>query len=179
MKTSYLAGLILSLSSSVSFAFFCPNNFNQIYAGSTMEEVTAACGKPDKEDTTVVKSEPPQEWSYFTPQASNVVSGLGARGDFKTQITFDASGKAINITVNNTSTNNTNMCGRVVQVGDTRDTVEAACGRPSFINKQDQQAANTGELSNALGNTPAPVQVTTYTYGGKTLTFENGKLKEQ
>ncbi len=176
MKRIILTSLVLYLPYSISFAFFCPNNFNQIYAGSTMEEVTAACGKPDKQDDAIVKSEPPQEWSYFTPQPSNIVNGLAPKTSFKTQVTFDASGKAINITVNNAATNNTNICGRNIQVGDTRDTIEAACGKPSFINKQDQ-STNAG-VSDTLGNTPAPVQITTFTYGTKSLTFENGKLKD-
>lgn len=177
MRSHYLS-ILLYLPCTASFAFFCPNSFNQIYAGSTMEEVIATCGKPDKQETQEIKSQPPQEWSYFIPQAPTLINGMTSRGNLKTQIVFDASGKAINITINNMSTNNTQICGRMIQLGDTRDTIEAACGKPSFINKQNPEAS-PGELSNALGNTPPPMQITTFTYGSTTLTFENGKLKEK
>jgi hypothetical protein len=75
----------------------------------------------------------------------------------------------------------TTVCGRTINVGDSREVVQSACGKPSFINKQDQDAT-PGELSDALGKPVPPMQVTTFTYNSnppKTLTFENGKLTEK
>ena len=51
-----------------SYAFFCPNNFNQINYGDTIATVQTQCGKPDKQETKNSKPEGPQEWSYFIPE---------------------------------------------------------------------------------------------------------------
>ncbi|MFZ2315294.1 MAG: DUF2845 domain-containing protein [Gammaproteobacteria bacterium] len=180
MRFHYLA-FLLCLPSTISFAFFCPSNFNQISAGSTMEEVIATCGKPDTQETKEVKAEPAQSWSYFLPSKPQLIYGTPNPSNVKTEITFDTAGKAVNIIVNNMATASTTVCGRTVNIGDTRAVVESACGKPSFINKQDQDAA-PGELSNALGKPVPPMQVTTFTYNSNppvTLTFENGKLKEK
>lgn len=180
MRRHHLA-FLLCLSPSLSFAFFCPTNFNQISVGNTMDTVIATCGKPDKQETKEVKVEPPQEWSYYTPQQPQIIFGKPNASNVKTDITFNAAGNAVNITVNNMSAVSTTVCGRTINVGDSREMVESACGKPSFINKQDQEAT-PGQLSDALGRPVPPAIVTTFTYNSNppvTLTFENGKLTEK
>ena len=167
-KIIWLTALVPSL----SFAFFCPTNFNQITAGQTRAQVTAACGKPDKQESKKVKAEGPQEWSYYVPQSVATSDMTTAQGTLKMQFTFDDSGKAINISVNGIGVGSTTICGNSVSLGDTRDAIKAACGKPSFVN---QQNGNTAVLGAAQ---PSTVMVT-FTYNTNppvTLTFENGKL---
>src|SRR3990167_2810502 len=83
-----------------AFAFFCPNNFSQIEMGNTIEQVTAACGKPTKEVTKDAEPTVPQEWSYYIPQTVSSDSLQQQSGTLKTSVTFDKDGKAINISVN-------------------------------------------------------------------------------
>jgi hypothetical protein len=64
---------------------------------------------------------------------------------------------------------NTSICGNNIQLGNTSETVQAACGKPSFIN-QGQPPQNA----------PSSTEITEFTYNGSptvTLTFENGVLK--
>lgn len=51
MKLHKIALMLLSLSPSISLAFFCPTNFNQIDIGYTTDQVIQLCGKPDKQET--------------------------------------------------------------------------------------------------------------------------------
>lgn len=176
MKKRYLPAIICLISPSLSFAFFCPTNFNQINYGNTTEEVIQACGKPDKqEDSTKQLDNMPQEWSYFLPQAatSNVLSPNG-QTTLKTQITFDANGRVINISVNGIGVGASPLCGRLIQLGDTTETIKAACGDPSFVNKQTTPTDSSAP--------PSEIKITTFYYSTTTppakLVFENGTLKE-
>ena len=93
-----------------------------------------------------------------------------AQGTLKTSFTFDANGKAVNISVNGIGVGATTICGNNLQLGDTRDTVKAACGTPTLINKQ-----------TASPEKPS-IKVVEFTYKSTppvTLIFENGKLKEK
>jgi hypothetical protein len=163
---------LLLLTPTLSFAFFCPNNFNQIQAGNTPDQVTSICGKPDKAVTQVQTNPVPQEWTYIIQQTlppGNSLSSTPA-GTMKVNVTFDAGGKVINISVNGVGVSTSTICGNTsINMGDTMDSVVNACGKPSFINKQDASLAS---------GSPAK-KVTTFTYGGKTLTFENDKLLGQ
>lgn len=172
MKTLSLMLIFLSCLPALSYAFFCPTNFSQINYGNTIDQVTAACGKPDKVDEVIVAPEGPQEWSYYIPQSVTTNSGQPMPGTLKTQMTFDSAGKAINISVNGIGVGSTTVCGKLIQIGDTSDTIKSTCGDPSFINKQ-----NAG--SSALGSTPASKKVTTMIYKTNPpvkLIFENGVL---
>jgi hypothetical protein len=169
-------GILLILSMclpSLSFALFCPRNFIQINAGDSIEKVTQLCGKPDsqKESTTSNESEP-QEWSYYVPQPVFMDgSTQNAQGSLKTQMTFDKDGKAINISVNGIGVGSTTICGgKTVQIGDSRDTVKAACGQPSFINKQ---------AADPAAPPVAGIKTTTFIYNTNPpvkLVFKDGKL---
>jgi hypothetical protein len=166
---SKLFGIILFLTTSSCFAFFCPNNFNQIDFGNSIEQVQQQCGQANKQETKEIIEEGPQEWNYYIPQTVQLSNNQPAQGTLKTTVTFDSSGKAINISVNGIGVGNTTICGPLIQLGDTRDTVKSICGNPSFINKQNSTSASSEKKHT----------VTELTYSNIILVFENGQLKSK
>lgn len=177
MKKLYLSSLALIITPSLSFAFFCPTNFNQIDFGDSIAQVTETCGKPDvQNEVSQATDNVPQEWSYFIPQnVTSIALSPAEQGTLKTQVTFDANGKAININVNGVGVGSSPICGgRMIQLGDTRENIKAACGDPSFVNKQTTPVG---------GGAPLPdVKITTFIYNVNPpvkLIFENGILKEK
>ena len=158
----------------LTFAAFCPTNFNQIQLGDTIEQVTKLCGRPTfqkegkKSDDNV-----PQQWSYYIPQRNLTTPLSGNQGSAQTVISFDATGKVINIMINNVSVSTTGMCGSMISLGDDRERIKSACGTPTFINKQKEPTD---------GSITEEVKVIQFIYNSKppaTLTFENGKLTER
>ena len=170
----YLIPLLLTPLAAQAASSFCPNNFSIIRPGDTMASVIEQCGKPDKQETVEKKPEGPQEWSYFVPQTVSANTANAMQGTLKTQIAFDNNGKAINISVNGIGVGATTICnGTNIQLGDSRETVKAACGDPTFVNKD----SNASTLPD--GNQPT-VKITTFTYNTNPpvkLVFENGLLK--
>lgn len=162
---------------SISVAFFCPTNFNQIDFGMTVDQVIQACGKPvDIKESVKQNDNVPQEWSYYIPQTVNMGgSSQNAQGTLKTNVTFDSKGKAINISVNGIGVGATMICGQNIQLGDDKDRIKSVCGDPSFVNKSSPSPANPEaqqetkivELIYSNGNPPT------------TLVFENGSLKDK
>jgi hypothetical protein len=172
MKLNKLILLVLIFSPTLSYAFFCPTNFNQIDFGYTTDQVQQECGKPDKQETKDGDVPVPQEWSYFIPQTVALSANQNGQGTLKTTVTFDKSGKAINLSVNGLGVGASSICGKSIQLGDTLDAVKSACGEPSFINKQANPTSPTGSEQ-------PPKKITTFTYNTNPsviLTFENGKL---
>ncbi len=178
--------LNLLLFPALSYAFFCPSNFNQINFGDTLEQVQGLCGPAAKQETKEITPAPteakgPQEWNYYIPRAYVLSATNQPQMTLKTQIVFDENGKAVNINVNGLSMPSTNVCGAVIQLGSTQDAVKAACGNPSFVNQGAQPATATA----VTPSTPPQVQktkITELTYNSTppvTLTFENGILKEK
>jgi len=154
----------------IGFAFFCPTNFNQIQIGDTLEQVQQACGQPDKQDEKEVEAEGPQEWSYFVAQNVAINAMQQVQGTLKTTFSFDANGKAINISVNGIGVGATTICGNNLQLGDTKETVKATCGQPSFINKQSTSTEKkSSKVTEFTYNTNPPVK----------LIFENGRLLQK
>src|SRR3990167_530159 len=121
-------------------ALFCPNNFNQINEGDTLEQVKNACGKPDKEASKEVTPETPQEWNYFIPQTVTNSAMAKVQGTLKVQFTFDANKKLINISANGIGVGSTNVCGKPISLGDLRDDIKSVCGNPAVVNQQDPGA---------------------------------------
>lgn len=163
--------LILSLPLSAQ-AFFCPNNFNQIEFGMSIEQVERQCGKPDNTVTQVMEPEGPQEWNYYVPQTVGAGGAVPVQGTMKVQFVFNSEGKVVNMSVNGIGVGATAVCGKTIQLGDARETIKGSCGSPSFINK------STGD-SPFLGPTPPKKAITTFTYGTNppaNLVFENGIL---
>lgn len=170
------AVLALTALPSLSFAFFCPTNFSQIEFGMTVDQVTQLCGKPDtQKESTKENENVPQEWSYFIQQTVSMGNNQNAQGTLKTTVTFDESGKAINISANGIGVGATSLCGSSIQLGDTRDKIKSACGDPAFVNKQ--TAPTNGNPP------PPPTKVVEFNYSSvtppATLIFENGKLTEK
>lgn len=165
-----IAGLIAIPSS--CFAFFCPTNFAQIDFGNTTAEVTAICGKPDKEESKEVEPNVPQEWDYYIPSTVSTRGMQATTGTLKTQIAFDEKGNVINISVNGIGVGESTICGSSIKLGDNKDAIKAACGDPVMINKQQ----TTGEAS------LRKIKITEFTYNTNPpvkLIFEDGKLKDK
>src|SRR3990167_5597759 len=120
--------LLLSLfMPTISFAMFCPTNFNLIDIGDTIEKVDQACGPPDSKETKETDKNVPQEWSYYIPQTVGTGTSYQQEGTLKTTITFDDKGKAINISVNGIGVGASTICGKSIQLGDTRESIQATC----------------------------------------------------
>ncbi len=134
-----LLGLILA--PQFCFAYFCPTNFNQINNGDTIDQVKQLCGNPDLEVTKDAVPNVPQEWTYFISQTVSMGNLEPAQGTLKTSVSFDQSGKAINISVNGVGVGSSLICGGNIQLGDTEEAIKNACGKPAFINKQQEQPA--------------------------------------
>ena len=170
---------------SLSFAFFCPSNFNQIQMGYTIAQVTANCGKPDfQKEASKSDDNVPQQWSYFVPQ-TNIIGPRTAtpQGSQQAVMSFDENGNLVNVMINNVSVGSTNVCGQSIQVGDQRDKIKTACGTPTFISKQTEPTDGSGTSSGSGSASSAPeVKVTQFTYNSKppvTLIFENGILTQK
>ena len=167
----YVALSVLCLIPSMSFAMFCPGNFNLINIGDSIDRVAQACGKPDSQETKNVSPNVPQQWDFYVPLSVGTGTAYQQQGTMKLTVVFDKDGKAINISVNGTGVGNTPICGNMIQLGQTQDQIKAACGTPGFVNKQ--------EPTDASGK-PVQDKVVTYTYNSNppvTMTFENGILK--
>lgn len=150
-------------------ALLCPTNFNHIKAGDTIATVESKCGKPDTQETKPIPPPTPQEWTYYIPQTVSTGTTSQQQGTLKTTISFDASGNAINISVNGIGVGASTICGSMINLGDNLKNVKAACGKPSVVN---QTAPD--ESSNVKKD-----EQTTFTYNTKppiTLTFKNGVL---
>jgi hypothetical protein len=166
---------LLIIIPSMSFAFFCPTNFNQIDFGMTMEQVTQSCGKPvDQTETIKENDNVPQEWNYYIAQTVSMGGSTpNAQGTLKTSVVFDDKGKAINISVNGIGLGQSTICGSNIQLGDTKESIKSACGSPSFISKQPLDPATA----------PPPTKIIQFNYTNVTpkviLIFENGKLTDK
>lgn len=172
--TITLRALMLTslLTPTLSYAFFCPNNFNQINFGDDIEMVRLKCGAPDKEEKKTEEPNVPQEWSYYIPQTVSMGGGNQQEsGTLKTSITFDKEGKALNISVNGLGVGSSTICGSNIALGNTREEIKQACGAPAFVNMQ--------KSSSDAGIDDQPKKVVIFTYLASqptTLTFENGLL---
>ncbi len=164
-----LRALILAISTIIASSawadMFCPNNFNSISMGDSLESVRKACGKPDSEKKSEVKPFEPQEWVYF------ISSDPGMSGTLRTTVAFDGNGKVVNMSVNGAGLTQTQICGNTIQFGDTPEAIQAACGKPSYITPMDGSADKPKaiEMVELDYNSTPPV----------TLVFKDGKLIER
>lgn len=173
IKSLCISSLLITIPS-MSFAFFCPTNFNQIDFGMTTDQVTQACGKPDDQTESIkVNDNIPQEWNYYIAQTVSMGGSLAnAQGTLKTSITFDDKGKAINISVNGIGVGQSTICGSNIQLGDSKDAIKSACGNPSFVTKQtpDPSAQPPAKIIEFIYSSANPKAI---------LVFENGKLTDK
>jgi hypothetical protein len=160
----------------LSIAMFCPKNFNQISIGDSLEQVLAQCGRPDVlKESKKINDNIPQEWSYFIPQAVSSNTFNQAQGTLKASVAFDGEGKAINISVNGIGVGATGLCGKYVKLGDTRETIQTACGDPALVNRRTN--AQTGQP--LQGQEIKVMELTYSSIPPVVLVFENGKLTER
>jgi hypothetical protein len=143
---------------------FCPNNFNIINKGDSIEKVTQLCGPPVAARETEDTSKLPQEWSYNTPPP---FSGQGA---LNVNMSFNK-GVVTSINTNQVGIGSTNACSQVINLGDSIEKVKRSCGQA--------QAISTG---NGPGNVTKPQMTTEFKYtgpNGATLIFKDGKLTDR
>ena len=168
MKRIFLTTLPLLLSTT-SFAMFCPNNFNQIAPGDTLDSVKQQCGDPQSEESKDIAPAQPQEWVYYLKtDPSNQMT---------TRITVGIENdKVANITISGLSVSTTQYCiGGSISVGDSSKNVTKVCGKPALVNQTNN---NTPPGAPVPGSTKVTkLQYTTPT-ATITLTFENGILKK-
>lgn len=163
-----------SLHASSSYAFFCPNGFNQISFGDSAAQVEQACGKPDKTVTTDAPDTSPQEWNYYIPQQTSMnpmIQAHQGEASLKATFAFDGQGKLVNISVNGIGVSSASNCGSPVSIGDTQKQVEAACGKPSFVVKQTPSSGQSAD-------TPKQVEWTYSSPKPAKLIFRNGTLAD-
>ncbi len=179
MKLRIITATVMAcaLFSPASYSFFCPENFTQINAGDTLDQVQALCGEPD---TKVVAEMPekdgPQVWDYYVPQTAHSNSGPVPQGALKTSIAFDGDGKVINMSVNGVSVGATAVCGGSVSLGDTRDYVKNTCGKPPFVTKTDASGLPPAPPANSKDPATKHVEWTYLSNPPVTLIFEGGRL---
>jgi hypothetical protein len=175
MKVKSLVLVLSALFFSNAWAdMFCPNNFNSINLGDSIDSVIAACGKPDSKTTNNKKANQPQEWTYYVSAATATNQpGSTQPGTMKLTVAFDGDGKAINISVNGSGMPQTKACPNgEIQLGDSLDAVEAACGKATYVN----------QTQTAQGATVPEIEMVDLVYNGSpsvTLHFENGKLTQR
>jgi hypothetical protein len=168
MKLSHFFLAITSFFVNPAWAdWFCPNNFNSINPGDSIATVIAACGEPDVKTSNSKKATQPQEWAYYIEQDPS------KPGTMKLTVAFDQAGSAINISVNGSGMPQTKLCPNgEIQLGDKQEAIQAACGKPTYINQtQEAQKAETPET-----------EIVQFTYNSTpsvTLVFQNGKLTER
>lgn len=165
------------LFSPLSFAFMCPTTFNQIDFGNTVAQVEQLCGPPAKKELTDGPDTSPQEWNYYLPQQNNYNPNGNAQGTLKSTIALDSQGRVVNITVNGISVSSMNNCGSVISIGDSRQAVESACGKPGFINKT-SPTGSTAAIQ-AAEDANKQVELTYNSSPPVTLIFRQGVLAEK
>lgn len=166
MNRKALIFLVVNFMFTNSWAdMFCPNNFNSISIGDSLDSVLAACGQPDKQTTKKDKPTQPQEWVYFIAATPDMPGAL------RTTIAFDANGKVVNISVNGAGVTQTQICGQTIQFGDKQEDIQNACGKPAYVNQatNESEKLKEVEITELKYNSVPPV----------TLTFMDGKLQER
>lgn len=162
-----LAGVLFSLLlPGMAHAFFCPTNFSQINIGDTLDHIKQQCGKPDKEEMIDDAVSEPQEWNYYLPQAVQINTvDTPIQGSMKVQFSFNLAGNIINMSVNGIGVGATTICnGQYLALGDNKDKVEAACGKPAITVKANDKTPQT------------PPKLTVIYYGKTKFTFRNNQL---
>jgi len=167
------ATLVTAIYSSASFAFFCPKNFNQINIGDSLATVQQLCGAADAKNVKDAPDNSPQEWNYFMKQQGPTGMANAAQGTLKTSFAFDGNGKLVNISINGIGVGSTSNCGSPISLGDSRESVQASCGKPGFINKENQPSSTSSKPDD---ETNKLVELTYTSSPPVTLIFEGGKL---
>jgi hypothetical protein len=166
IKTIIAMGTLLF--STHSFALFCPTNFSLINMGDSLETVEKTCGKPASQTTTTSDKNVPQEWTYYETESVYTNVGTPAEGTLRMVVAF-VNNQAINISVNGIGVGSTAICQGTIALGSASETVLAACGKPSFVNKQQPSELTPSQI----------IKTTVFNYNSNPpmkLIFINGKL---
>lgn len=174
----FATSLMMLLVSNISFALPCPTNSNIIYKGNTTEEIIKECGQPQSSKNYIKTVITAQKWQYYKNQYNNQTFNQ-ENNNVNVKLTFVFNqNKVVNINIvdsncktdsnNNCNPNgndvaSTNICGNLIRVDDTSETVQSICGAPTF-------AEDLGRKE---------IKVTEFTYNGSsvlTLIFENNIL---
>lgn len=195
MKTRLIA-ISLFLIPMESFAIFCPGSFNNIDFGNTTQQVVNQCGAPATAVTYTQQQNVPQQWDYYVQQnplnpittkmsivfndnkAINITITQAATSNnvLCQQLLQSASNQqaieaACDQSVQKTeSVQTTTVCGSIISLGNSPDTIQAACGKPVFVTQSQPQ------------NPAPPTQIIEYKYNSpppNVLIFENGILKDR
>ena len=164
-KVRMTAVCLLSVFTHSAYALLCPTNFNTILIGDSLDKVVSKCGEPTTKTTQDIEPPVPQQWSYLIPQTVSGGINSTMQGTLPVMITFDDKGKAININVNGIGVGATTICGGNIALGNTIEAVKSACGKPTFINKQQPENNNQPKEQEII-----------YTYGKTQLIFKNNIL---
>lgn len=186
----YFISFLLFIFSVVSYAMFCPTNFESINIGDSIDKVKMICGQPNSEQNSQGQSSS-EEWHYYVKSSAVSQATLP-------MIIVMQNNRVINITIDNLISNNgqvcqafktgggdnkivqtfcqnidgpksvanTQACGQIIQVGDSSRTIESACGKPVMIKSLSVPQSEAG--------------ITVLKYVGPprtTLVFENNRLK--
>lgn len=188
-RIKLLVLLPIMIFGSNAFAIFCPTNFSQISMGDPIQDVFQVCGKPDYQNNYVKSVYRSEELIYYvktTPfsastsklsvvidndQVINITITENAKV-CEQPLTGDMTSTAQNVvcqlTQKTNSVGSTNACGPIFSVGDSAQTVQAACGQPSFVN-HGQKADSQNTFTEFRYNGPPSIS----------LIFENGFLVER
>jgi len=142
LNHTFIISTLMTFISGNCYALLCPNNFNQINIGDSIAQVEQLCGKADKTETVDGPDNSPQDWNYYfppttpSPTLTNLALQQQTTGALKATFSFDAKGTLVSIMVNGVSIGSSKDCGTTISLGDSRKSVESACGKPSFVSKQ-------------------------------------------
>lgn len=179
----YLFTAVFLVATNASYAFFCPENFSQVYEGDTMDKVMQTCGMPHSQKSESKKASLSEEWTYFTQKeatnkpiqmtvviANSKVVNIKLDRD-QTNMSWGGGQPLVNVAIGNQAPMNVasiGACGTTINVGDAAQRIESFCGKPVAIKQNEAPGAQNG------------ADITLFIYGGAnaaTFVFENGLLK--
>jgi hypothetical protein len=184
MKKFLVVFLMLGGLSQLSYALFCPNNFNSISVGDSMQSVIQSCGAATSQTTQIKPIYYAQQWIYF-------INGSTEHGSSKLSVVIDH-GQVVNLTVTGNVTTcqpvlggngkqcipintqetqsvpSTSACGKLISLGDSMSTVQSACGQPISINHGQEPDAQESTTELYYNGTPPT-----------TLIFQRGVLVDR
>lgn len=188
--------VMISLLSNTSFAFFCPTNFQTINVGDSLEQVIAICGPATSQKVLTMNNQPTDEaWTYYKQLNSFDPSTVPVRIVFKDNQVIH-----INIDIDNNTANKicqtnaqfmqnsrvadaclanannmhsvakTTICGAAISIGDAKQNVLIACGKPVEVKSLQPFNQPTPEARTELDYNSTPRVA---------LIFQNNQLVER
>lgn len=129
-------------------SFYCPTGHGYINLGMNKDQVIAACGQPssiEKTNQSLIQQIPVTQLIYTNLNQGAPYPGLDVTyqmwslGSGTTQVGMQVNvinNQVSSIEVNGQSENAMSVCGGTpIQIGDSADSVYAACGSPAMVNQ--------------------------------------------